>query len=138
MPDSMIGATQADAPTVLVADDDADILRLIAQRLEHRGYRMLTAADGNAALGLALDRPLDAAILDGIMPGLQGHEVCAALRADPRTADIPVILLTAKAADADAREAVEAGADAYIVKPFRIEELDQKLQELLSARARRP
>jgi len=139
MPESSTGMANKDAPTVLVADDDADILRLISQRLTHRGYRMLTATDGDAALGLAMDRPLDAAILDGIMPGLQGHEVCAALRADVRTAHVPVILLTAKAADADEREAVEAGADAYIVKPFRIEELDQKLQELLvSARERRP
>jgi len=132
-------AQESSPPTVLVADDDADILRLISQRLTHRGYRMLTAGDGNAALDLARDRPLDAAILDGIMPGLHGHEVCAALRADAKTAHVPVILLTAKAADADEREAIEAGADAYIVKPFRIEELDRMLQELLvSAQGRRP
>ena len=139
MPEVLTGTAKDGPPTVLVADDDADILRLISQRLTHRGYRMLTAANGGEALDLARGRSLDAAILDGIMPGLHGHEVCAALRADRRTAHVPVILLTAKAADADEREAAEAGVDAYIAKPFRIEELDRKLQELLlSARERRP
>jgi len=120
-------------PTVLVADDDADILRLVSQRLGHRGYRVLTAETGQSALDIALDQEPDAAVLDGIMPGLEGHEVCAAMRADPRTARVPVVLLTAKAADADERIAIEAGADAYMVKPFRIEELDEKLRELLSS-----
>jgi DNA-binding response OmpR family regulator len=119
--------------TILVADDDADILRLISQRLSHRGYRVLTAESGDEALGIALRRSPDAAVLDGIMPGLEGHEVCAAMRADSRTADVPIVLLTAKAADADETEAIEAGADAYIVKPFRIEELDTKIRELLSS-----
>jgi len=125
-------------PTVLVADDDADILRLILTRLTHRGYRVITAIDGNEALSMAFDEPPDAAVLDGIMPGLEGHEVCAAMRRDNRTSHVPVILLTAKAADADEREALDAGADAYIVKPFRIEGLDVALRELLvSARERR-
>lgn len=126
-------------PTVLVADDDADILKLLKRRLSHRGYRVLTASTGKAALDLAFDTPPDAAVLDGVMPGIEGHEVCAALRADPRTAQVPVVLLTAKAADADEREAAEAGVDAFIVKPFRIEDLDEKLRGLLaSARERRP
>ena len=127
------GVTQQGRPTVLVADDDADILRLISQRLSHRGYKVLTARTGEAALALALECDPDAAILDGIMPGLEGHEVCAAMRSNPRTARVPVILLTAKAADTDEREARDAGADAYMAKPFRIEELDEKLRELLSS-----
>ncbi len=127
------GAVQQGRPTVLVADDDADILRLISQRLSHRGYKILTAESGGAALELALSCDPDAAILDGIMPGLEGHEVCAAMRSDPRTALVPIVLLTAKVADADEREAIGAGADAYMAKPFRIEELDEKLRELLSS-----
>ncbi|MDQ3730368.1 MAG: response regulator [Actinomycetota bacterium] len=127
------GAVQQERPTVLVADDDADILRLISQRLSHRGYKVLTAKSGRAALELALSCDPDAAILDGIMPGLEGHEVCAAMRSDPRTALVPIVLLTAKAADADEREAIDAGADAYMAKPFRIEELDETLRELLSS-----
>jgi DNA-binding response OmpR family regulator len=132
------GAIQQERPTVLVADDDADILRLISQRLGHRGYKILTAESGAAALKLAFEFIPDAAVLDGIMPDLEGHEVCAAMRGDPRTALVPVILLTAKAADADEREAIDAGADAYMAKPFKIEELDERLRELLSsARERR-
>jgi CheY-like chemotaxis protein len=125
-------------PTVLVADDDADILRLISQRLTHRGYHVVTAGNGDDALSLVFGELPDAAVLDGIMPGIEGHEICAKMRADARTAEIPVILLTAKAGDADEREAADAGVDAYIAKPFRIEELDKKLKELLAmARERR-
>ena len=132
---SVHGGTQ---PTVLVADDDADILRLLSQRLTHRGYHVITAASGQEALDLVFGQPPDAAILDGIMPGIEGHEICARMRSDNRTAEIPVVLLTAKAADADEREAADAGVDAYIHKPFRIEELDSKLKELLAnARERR-
>lgn len=128
---------EAAIPTVLVADDDADILRLVSRRLSHRGYRILTAETGFEALATALECCPDAAVLDGIMPGLEGHEVCARMREDDRTRDVPVVLLTAKAADADYREALDAGADAYLVKPFRIEDLDSKLKELLSS-ARQP
>ena len=117
---------------MLVADDDADILRLISQRLTHRGYRVITAANGDEALERVFGEQPDAAVLDGIMPGAEGHEICAKMRSDGRTAQIPVVLLTAKAADADHREAADAGVDAYIIKPFRIEELDDKLQELLA------
>ena len=119
----------------MVADDDADILRLISQRLTYRGYHVVTATNGDDALALVLGEPPDAAILDGIMPGIEGHEICARMRADARTAEIPVVLLTAKAGDTDEREAADAGVDAIIAKPFRIDELDSKLKELL-ARAR--
>ena len=125
-------AKDGPSPTVLVADDDGDILKLLSRRLAHRGYRVVTAGSGQAALEQAFSAPPDAAVLDGMMPGMEGHEVCAALRADPRTAAVPVVLLTAKAADADEREASEAGVDAFIVKPFRIEELDEKLRGLLA------
>lgn len=125
-------------PTVLVADDDNDILRLLSQRLSHRGYQVVTAEDGDEALERVFGDLPDAAVLDGIMPGLEGHQICARMRADGRTAEIPVVLLTAKAGDVDEREAADAGVDAYIMKPFRIDELDQKLRELLaSAQARR-
>ena len=129
---------EIDRPTVLVADDDADILRLLSQRLTHRGYRVITAETGSEALEIVFEDLPDAAVFDGIMPGIEGHEICARMRSNERTAEIPVVLLTAKAADADHRDANEAGVDAYIVKPFRIEELDQRLKELLtSAQERR-
>jgi CheY-like chemotaxis protein len=124
--------TTAAGVTILVADDDEDILRLISRRLSSQGYRILTAENGPDALALALAEAPDAAILDGIMPGLQGHEVCARMRADARTAHIPVMLLTAKAGDIDEREADDAGADAFVGKPFGFDQLDRKLRELLS------
>ena len=120
-------------PRVLVADDDGDILRLLTQRLAHRGYHVITAGNGDEALRIVFEELPDAAVLDGIMPGIEGHKICAQMRADGRTADIPVVLLTAKAADADEREASAAGVDAYIVKPFRIEDLDETLRELLAS-----
>jgi DNA-binding response OmpR family regulator len=126
-------------PTVLVADDDHDIRRLISRRLRHRGYRVVTAANGTEALDLLFAEPPDAAVLDGIMPGIEGHEVCARMRADERTSKVPVVLLTAKPADADEREAKESGVDAFLVKPFRMNELDDVLKALLaSAQERRP
>jgi CheY-like chemotaxis protein len=133
------GATQETVqPRVLVADDDKDILRLLSQRLTHRGYQVIPASTGPEALSLVFEELPDAAVFDGIMPGIEGHEICARMRADNRTAAIPVVLLTAKAADADHREATDAGVDAYILKPFRIEQLDDKLRDLLaSARERR-
>lgn len=121
--------------TVLVADDDEDILMLVRHRLERRGYAVITAADGEQALALATERLPDAAILDGLMPGLNGEEVCARIRADARTAAIPVIVLTAKAGEAARGEAIEAGADAYMLKPFSIDALDERLQSLIAARA---
>ncbi len=118
-------------PTVLVADDDPDILRLLTQRLHHRGWVVVGVTDGHQAIAALLEAPPDIAILDGRMPGLAGHEVCARLRADERTASVPVIMLTANAAEIDHRVAMGAGADAYMVKPFRIDDLDAKLRELL-------
>lgn len=125
-------ASNGGSRKVLVADDDDDILKLVSRRLAHRGYEIITAPDGEEALRLIFECLPEAAVLDGIMPGLEGHEVCRRIRADERTSSIPVILLTAKAADVDIREANEAGASAFMVKPFVIEDLDQKLRELLS------
>ncbi len=116
---------------VLVADDDADILGLVRRRLERRGYVVITASDGHTALELSIAERPDAVILDGVMPGLEGHEVCAAMRAREETAAIPVIVLTAKAAEIDERRALSAGASAYMLKPFAIEDLDRTLRELL-------
>ena len=89
-------ATMSDEPrTVLVADDDEDILQLVSFRLERAGYTVVTAADGQQALAAARQHQPDLAVLDVMMPGLNGYEVTRQLRADPATAAIPVILLTA-------------------------------------------
>ncbi len=120
---------------MLIADDDEDILMLLGQGLERRGYSTIAAADGGQALALATEHLPDAAVLDGLMPVLNGEEVCARLRADERTASIPVILLTAKAGDPARAAALESGADAYMLKPFSMDALDDRLKQLIAARA---
>lgn len=124
----------ADAPLVLVADDDADILALVAFRLEKAGYRVVTAADGEQALALARERMPALAVLDVMMPRLTGYEVTKQLRAGETTKDIPVILLTARVQEADVARGFEAGADDYIKKPFSPQELRARVQAILGRR----
>ena len=119
---------------VLVADDDADILDLVALRLESAGYDVVTAADGEAALRLARGHHPDLAVLDVMMPRLTGHEVTKALRADVATREMPVILLTARVQDCDARDGFEAGATDYVRKPFDSRDLRDRVAKLLEAR----
>ncbi len=121
----------SDAPRVLMADDDADIVRLVERRLGHRGYRITTAQSGTEAFESATADPPDAAILDWVMPGLEGAELCRRLRGDPRTQSLPIVLLTARAAESDIHEGLAAGANAFLTKPFDIRELDQVLQRLI-------
>lgn len=124
----------ASGPRILVADDDPDILRLLKRRLRHRGYDVVTATDGSAALEVAISLRLDAVVLDWVMPGMEGDKVCEALRDRDDTRDLPIVLLTAKAADADLEQGTAAGASAYLVKPFMIDELDRTLRELIDVR----
>jgi len=125
----------SDAPrTVLVADDDEDILQLVSFRLERAGYTVVTAADGQQALAAARQHQPDLAVLDVMMPGLNGYEVTRQLRADPATAAIPVILLTARVQEADVSRGFEAGADDYLRKPFSPQELRARVQAILGRR----
>jgi DNA-binding response OmpR family regulator len=112
-----------DAPLVLCADDDRDILALLALRLERAGYRVAQAIDGEQALSLAHELLPDVVVLDVMMPRLSGTEVLAALRADEATAGLRVVLLSARAQEADVERGLEAGADAYLAKPFQAPEL---------------
>ena len=120
------------APLIVVADDDPDILNLVNKRLTKRGYQVLTASDGQQALELVRSSRPVAAVLDWMMPIMQGHEVCLQLKEDPSTADIPVVLLTARAADIDIEKGFVSGADDYITKPFDITELDLALKQLIA------
>ena len=119
-------------PTILVADDDPDILNLVSKRLTKRGYRVITAVNGKEALELIRSRRPAAAVLDWMMPLLQGHEVCERIKADPSTAKVPVVLLTAKASESDIERGFRGGADDYITKPFDIAELDLTLKRLVA------
>jgi DNA-binding response OmpR family regulator len=124
-----------DPRTVLVADDDEDILQLVAFRLERAGYTVVTAADGQQALAAAREHRPDLAVLDVMMPGLNGYEVTRALRGDPETAAIAVILLTARVQEADVSRGFEAGADDYLRKPFSPQELRSRVQAILARRS---
>jgi DNA-binding response OmpR family regulator len=119
--------------SIVVADDDPDILRLLEQRLSRRGYAVATATDGVAALDEVRSTAPDAVVLDRVLPTLSGEEVCAALKADERTAAIPVILLSAHASEREIVEGFGAGADDYVTKPFDLDELDERLRRLVAA-----
>ena len=120
---------------VLVADDDADIRELVAFKLEQDGHEVHAVADGDAALRAIPEVQPDLVLLDVMMPRRTGLEVVEVLRADPQTAVLPVILLTAKAQEADLERGFTSGADDYIVKPFSPRELATRVRAVL-ARAR--
>ena len=126
--------TSADSPLVLVADDDPDILDLVRYRLERSGYAVATATDGTEAVRLASELTPALAVLDVMMPGLTGFEVTRRLREGSDTARIPVILLTARAQEADVQEGFAAGADDYLRKPFSPRELSARVQAVLGRR----
>jgi DNA-binding response OmpR family regulator len=118
--------------TVLVADDDPDIRELVSFKLEQAGFRVHAVGDGLAALAAARALSPSLLLLDVMMPGLNGYEVCRRLRADGETATIPVIMLTAKAQDADVETGFAMGVDDYIVKPFSPRELLTRVNNVLA------
>jgi len=121
-------------PQILIADDDEDVLELVAFRLERAGYEVTLARDGEQALAAARERQPALAVLDVMMPKLTGYDVTRELRADPRTADVPVILLTARVQEADVRTGYDAGADDYVRKPFAPQELRDRVAAALEKR----
>jgi DNA-binding response OmpR family regulator len=127
-------AVEREQPVVLAADDDEDILELIAFRLEHSGYTVLQARDGEEALDLARTSRPDLAVLDVMMPKLDGFEVTRRLREDASTTRMPIILLTARTQEADVQRGFDAGADDYIRKPFSPQELRARVQAILGRR----
>lgn len=103
---------------VLVVDDEEDILSLVRYNLEREGFSVITARSGEQAVTLARSKTPDLVVLDLMLPGLDGLEVCRTLKRDPQTKPIPVIMLTAKGAEADIVAGLEIGADDYLTKPF--------------------
>jgi two-component system alkaline phosphatase synthesis response regulator PhoP len=113
---------------VLVVDDDAKTVELVKLYLNRDGYRVFTAYDGNEALRLAREKRPDLIVLDVMLPGIDGFEVCRIIRAE---SDVPVIMLTALTTDQDKLEGLELGADDYVTKPFSPRELAARVRAVL-------
>ncbi|MEI6350745.1 MAG: response regulator transcription factor [Verrucomicrobiota bacterium] len=118
-------------PKILVAEDESDMLKLISLNLKSAGFEVIGAEDGQSALELARFKMPALIILDLMLPLLSGLEVCKLLKADPATAAIPIIMLTAKAEEIDRILGLELGADDYVTKPFSPRELVLRVKSVL-------
>ena len=123
---------------VLIVEDEPDIRDVLAWHLEREGYRVTRSADGAQALREIAAQPPDLVLLDLMLPGLGGLEVCRRLRQDPATAGLPVIMLTAKGDEVDRIVGLEVGADDYIVKPFSPKEVLARVRAVLRRSAGGP
>jgi two-component system, OmpR family, phosphate regulon response regulator PhoB len=117
--------------TILIIEDERDLLDLIAFNLEREGYRVLTALDGKDGLDTARNRSPDLIILDLMLPGIMGTDICRILKNSDKTASIPIIMLTAKGEEIDRVVGFEVGADDYVVKPFSNRELMLRIRAIL-------
>jgi len=117
--------------TILVIDDEPDLLELVEFNLKKDGYEVIVARNGQTGLEIAQRHLPDLIVLDLMMPGIDGLEVCRQLRSDQRTRQIPMIMLTAKSAEADRIVGLELGADDYVTKPFSPRELIARVRALL-------
>jgi DNA-binding response OmpR family regulator len=117
--------------TILVVDDDPVIQKLLAVNFEMEGYQVETANDGAEALAAVAAGPPDVVVLDVMMPKVDGIEVVRRMKADAATAGVPVLLLSARAQAKDIAEGLEAGADAYMAKPFDPVDLLDRVASLL-------
>jgi DNA-binding response OmpR family regulator len=116
---------------ILVAEDDRDIADLIAHYLQKAGWTPHVTGSGDEALAIARRQPIDLVILDVMLPGLSGLEVCRALRADKATAAVPIIIVTARGEETDRIVGLEIGADDYVSKPFSPNELVARIRALM-------
>lgn len=117
--------------TILVVEDDVDILQLVAHNLKAADFNVLTAQEGYEALSVAKKHLPQLVILDIMLPGLDGFEVCKELRRSPTTRNIPILMLTAKGEEVDRIVGMELGADDYVVKPFSPRELMLRVRAIL-------
>jgi DNA-binding response OmpR family regulator len=123
--------TKAGNRTILVVDDDPEIVNMLSLRLGKRGYRVISASDGNAALAAAHRERPDLVVLDVMMPGKTGWEVARTLRHDPTCSGVKIVMLTAIGEQVNEMTSPLYGADAHIDKPFEFDVLERTLQELL-------
>ncbi len=123
---------------ILIVDDEADLIELVSYNLRKEGFVADSASDGEAALAKIRKDTYDLVVLDLMLPGIQGVELCRILRNDPKTANIPVIMLTAKGEEIDKIVGLEIGADDYITKPFSPRELVARVKAVLRRSAEKP
>lgn len=116
---------------VLIVDDEADIVELVSYNLKKEGFSVDSAADGETALQKLKKNSYSLAVLDLMLPGLQGLELCRIIRKDPKTSSLPIIMLTAKGEEVDRVLGLEIGADDYITKPFSPRELVARVRAVL-------
>ncbi len=114
---------------ILIADDEPHILLMVRKRLENKGYEVLTAPDGEGAEKMIRGQKPDIILLDVMMPGLSGVDLCKRIKADAGLKSTPVVLFSAKAQQEDKESGRKAGADAYITKPFDPQELLSTIEE---------
>jgi len=128
--------TARDRPRVLVVEDEPDMNNLLAEVLRAFGFEPVQAADGRQALDRLCEQPPDAVLLDLMLPGMSGYELCRRLKTSEETASIPVLILSALDRQPDRQAAFQAGADDYMTKPFAPETLIERLRECLRERPR--
>ncbi|NTW00178.1 MAG: response regulator [Oscillochloris sp.] len=120
---------------VLLAEDEPDIQLITRLALEDAGYVVVTVSDGQAALESAQAEPFDVVLLDVMMPRIDGFTACARLHANPQTRDLPVIFLTAKSQELEVQQGLAIGARGYIVKPFDVFSLVDRITDILGNNA---
>ena len=120
------------AKRILVVDDEIRVLAVIQRRLESVGYEVVTALDGNDALRKARSEKPDLIVLDLILPGFNGFQICGMLKRDLQFRQIPILILSARSQEKDIEEGKHMGAEAYMTKPYKHEELLAKIAELLA------
>jgi phosphate regulon transcriptional regulator PhoB len=116
---------------ILVVDDEPDIVELVAYNLKKEGFVVSSASDGEEALAKIRNEKFDFVILDLMLPGMPGMEICRVLRSDPKTKNLPIIMLTAKGEEVDKILGLEIGADDYLTKPFSPRELLARIRAVM-------
>lgn len=119
---------------ILIVEDEESLLKLESILLSSRGYHVTGVKDGLAALKALTENSFDLVLLDIMMPGIDGFEVCRRIRENPQTKDLPVVMLTAKKSAVDQARGLEIGADAYITKPFKSVKIMDMIESLLAKR----
>jgi two-component system alkaline phosphatase synthesis response regulator PhoP len=119
---------------ILVIEDDPATLRLIDYSLRHKGYQVLTASNGLEGLRKAHNEAPDLVILDVMLPGIDGFEICHRLRSEPDTAPLPILMLSAKAQEIDKDTGLKVGADDYLAKPADPSEIVSRVENLLASK----